>query len=199
VRQLCFSWRGKELQIANCKLQIANWKRIGGNRGGGGVLSICNLQFAICNLQFAMFSSWGVLLGATVLSLVVQAVNVGIVWLVGQALGAAVPDAYYWIVVPMVTLLTLLPVSVNGMGVREGGMILFLAPLGISDATAVSLAFLCFAVYTAASLLGGLVYLFGRFSRPGDVGELSHEGVTHAGSVGGHSDQGRTGQFKTAA
>ena len=29
----------------------------------------------------------------------------------------------------MVSLLTLLPISVNGMGVREGATVLFLAPL----------------------------------------------------------------------
>ena len=41
------------------------------------------------------------------------------------------PAAYYWVLVPMVSLLTLLPVSINGMGVREGGMVLLLAPLGV--------------------------------------------------------------------
>jgi uncharacterized membrane protein YbhN (UPF0104 family) len=121
------------------------------------------------------------------------------VWLVGRALGAGVPDAYYWIVVPMVSLLTLLPVSINGMGVREGGMLLFLRPLGVTDATALSLAFLWFASFSVVGLLGGLVYLFGRFPRPADRGELPDEEITHAGSVGGHSDQGRTGQLKPAA
>jgi type II secretory ATPase GspE/PulE/Tfp pilus assembly ATPase PilB-like protein len=35
------------LQIANCKLQIANWVRT-------AIQAVANLQFAICNLQFAM-------------------------------------------------------------------------------------------------------------------------------------------------
>jgi uncharacterized membrane protein YbhN (UPF0104 family) len=68
--------------------------------------------------------------------------------------------------VPMVTLLTLLPISLNGMGVREAGTILFLAPLGVARSTALSLAVLWFAVFTTASLLGGAVYLFGRFPKP---------------------------------
>src|SRR5262249_40778059 len=100
---------------------------------------------------------------STVYSLLVQVANVVIVWMVGQAMGLPVPAAYYWIAVPMITLLTMIPISLNGMGVREGGMVLFLRPLGIADGTAVSLAFLWFAVYTAASLVGGGVYLFGRF------------------------------------
>ncbi len=106
------------------------------------------------------------LLGATVLSLVVQAANVILVWLVGLALGAPVPAFYYWIMVPMVTLLTLLPISLNGIGVREGGTNLFLAPLGVARGTALSLAVLWFAVFTSVSLLGGAVYLFGRFPKP---------------------------------
>jgi hypothetical protein len=62
---------------------------------------------------------------------------------------------------PMLTLLMLLPVSVNGMGVREGGMVLFLAPLGIDAASAITLAFVLFSVGVAVSLVGGVFYLFG--------------------------------------
>jgi uncharacterized membrane protein YbhN (UPF0104 family) len=127
----------------------------------------------------------------TALSVLVQAANVIIVWLAGLAIGATVPASYYWILVPMVTLLTMLPVSLNGMGVREGGMVLFLAPLGIATGTALSLALLWFAVFTSASLLGGLVYLFGRFPRP-EVRD-NHEPEC------GHSDQGRARQSWTAA
>jgi uncharacterized membrane protein YbhN (UPF0104 family) len=125
------------------------------------------------------------------LSLLVQAANVVLVWLVGQAIAAPVPASYYGILVPMVTLLTLLPVSLNGMGVREGGMILFLTPLGVPEPLALSLAFLWFSVFTATSLGGAGLYLFGNLPRP--------EEPRHDGSVRGDSDQGRTRQFKTAA
>jgi uncharacterized membrane protein YbhN (UPF0104 family) len=107
------------------------------------------------------------LLGTTGLSVVVQAANVLLVWLIGQAIGAPVPAIYYWIFVPMVSLLTLLPVSINGMGIREGCTVLFLAPLGVSEGTALCLALLWFSVLTVVSLSGGGVYLLGRFARPG--------------------------------
>jgi uncharacterized membrane protein YbhN (UPF0104 family) len=131
------------------------------------------------------------LLATTGLALVVQAANVVLVWLVGLAVAAPVPAAYYWVMVPMVSLLTVLPVSLNGMGVREGGVLLFLAPLGVAEGTALTLSFLWFSVFTAASLLGGFVYLVGWFPRP--EGRPDHE------PVGNHPDQGRTGQFKAAA
>jgi uncharacterized membrane protein YbhN (UPF0104 family) len=116
------------------------------------------------------------LLGTTALSLFIQAGNVVLVWLVGQAVRAPVPASYYWIMVPMVTLLTMLPISLNGMGVREGGTILFLTPLGVSHGTALSLAVLWFAVFTSASLVGGVLYLAHRFPKPQAQphGELEH-------------------------
>jgi len=131
------------------------------------------------------------LLAATFLSLLVQGINVVLLWLVGRAIGAPVPASYYGIVAPMVTLLTLLPVSLNGMGVREGGMVLFLAPLGIPSSTALSLALLWFSVFVAASLFGAGIYLFGNLSRPGEQ--------AHDPSIGRDSDQGRTRQPKAAA
>jgi uncharacterized membrane protein YbhN (UPF0104 family) len=136
------------------------------------------------------------------LSVIVQSANVILVWLVATAIGVPVPFAYCWVLVPMVTLLTLLPVSINGMGVREGATIAFLTPLGIAAGPAVSVSFLWFLVFTAASLVGGAVYLFGRFPRP-EIGPDNRtvgpiRGPDH-GPIGDHPDQGRTGQRAAAA
>ena len=131
----------------------------------------------------------GLLLTTSALSLLVQVANVVIVWLVGQAIDAPIPASYYWILVPMVTLLTLLP-SLNGIGIREGGMILFLGPLGVEESTALTLSFLWFSVFTAVSLGGAAIYLFGNFARP--VEQANDR------SFGSDSDQGRTRQSKAA-
>ncbi len=116
-----------------------------------------------------------VLVLTTLLSLWVQAASVVTALLVGMSIGAEVAPSYYWIMVPMVSLLTMLPVSVNGIGVRDWGMKLFLAPLGVREGTAITLAFLWFAVSAAASLSGGVVYLFGHFPRPATSDETSEE------------------------
>jgi uncharacterized membrane protein YbhN (UPF0104 family) len=131
------------------------------------------------------------LLITSVLSLLVQAGNVALVWLVGLAIEAPVPGSYYWIVVPMVTLLTLLPVSLNGMGVREGGLVLFLLPVGVPETTALALAFLWFLVFLAAGMCGGALNLFDHFRR-------SKERTDH-GFIGSDSHQGRARQSQAAA
>ncbi len=139
-----------------------------------------------------------VLVGTTLMSLWIQVANVVLVWLVGLAIGAPVPATYYWIVVPMVSLLTMLPVSVNGMGVREGAMVLFLAPFA-SEGTATTLALLWFAVYACTSLAGGVVYFFGQFSYPVVPAQAPDEVQADHGPVRGDSDQGRAGQHRAAA
>ncbi len=104
------------------------------------------------------------LLEASLLSILVQAAAVLILWCLGIGLGLDVPIAYYCVLVPMVSLLLLLPISVNGMGVREGGTVLFLLPLGVAEPAALTLAFLWFTTGVAVSLLGGVVYLCGIYS-----------------------------------
>jgi len=150
------------------------------------------------------------LLGAiTLLSLFVQAANVGIVWLVTKSLQAPIPTSYLWLVVPLVSLLTLLPISINGMGVREGALVVLLAPIGVGGEIAVSVALLWFGVFLAVSLLGGGVYLLGRRplpaaecqmptanSRPPSAGIQQED---RHGFVDRDSDQGRARQLETAA
>lgn len=149
------------------------------------------LTLSVSDSLALLFGRRRLLLSTTGLSLLVQGVNVMLFWLIALAIDAPVPASYCGIVVPMVTLLTLLPVSLNGMGVREGGMVLFLAPLGIPSATALSLTFLWFSVSVAASLVGAAVYLFGNFSHPGEP--------AHDPAIGRDPDQGRARQPKAAA
>ncbi|HZU37487.1 MAG TPA: lysylphosphatidylglycerol synthase transmembrane domain-containing protein [Gemmataceae bacterium] len=132
-----------------------------------------------------------VLLAALALSVLVQAANIVLVWILGQAITPQVPPLYYWIFVPMVTLLTLVPISLNGMGVREWGVVWFLHPFGVVAGAALSLSFLWFLVMTMSSLLGGAVYLVRSF--PQSEVQPSHEPVGH------HPYQGRAGQPEAIA
>jgi glycosyltransferase 2 family protein len=135
----------------------------------GWVRKVRGLLMAATEAWWAYRRRPGLALGATLLSVVVQAASVLIVALLDRALGVGVPVTYYAIAVPLVSLLTLLPVSLNGMGVREASMGLLLAPAGVSGTLAGSLAFLWFLVMAAAGLVGGGVYLLGRFTPPPDA------------------------------
>jgi hypothetical protein len=90
---------------------------------------------------------------------VVQSASVAQVWLLGGALGLRVPLVAYAVVVPLVSLLTMLPISVFGVGVREVSLVTLLAPLAVAPEAALALGVLWFALSVAASLIGGVVYL----------------------------------------
>ncbi len=152
---------------------------------------LAKLLAAARELQTALLPRPRLLLLTTLLSMVIQAANVILVWLLGQALALDVPALYYAILVPTVTLMTLLPVSLNGMGVREWGTVLLLAPLGIAPGAATALAFLWFLTFAAVSLAGAGFYLLGQFSR--------FEVRSDDKPVGRGSDQGREGQPRAAA
>ena len=95
---------------------------------------------------------------AIALSLVFQALVVAVVFLNARALSLVVPLSAVAVFVPLISLAGMVPVSVNGLGVREALYILFFGKLGVPAELAVSLALLYLAVTVAASLPGGLVY-----------------------------------------
>lgn len=127
----------------------------------------------------------------TVLSVLVQTANVLLVWLIGLSINAPVRPAFYWVLMPAVTIVTLLPVSVNGMGVREGATVVLLGAVGVGAGTAVSLALLWFLAGAAVGLSGAGFYLLGNFPR--------FQVQRDDEAVGGDSDQGRARQPRAAA
>ncbi|HKD38627.1 MAG TPA: lysylphosphatidylglycerol synthase domain-containing protein, partial [Pirellulales bacterium] len=94
--------------------------------------------------------------------LIVQLFNVLVVVELGAAMGLEIPLVAYFIAVPVVALLTMLPVSVSGVGVREGGLAWMLASYGVSQGIGITLGILWFLVTVAGGLVGGLEYLFGE-------------------------------------
>lgn len=110
-------------------------------------------------------SAPGPVLIAIALSFVHQGVVIAVVFLNAIALGLDVPLSAVAVFVPLVSLAGMVPVSVNGLGVREALYILLFGRLGVPAEIAVSLALLYLAVTFLASLPGGLAYLMQGGSR----------------------------------
>ena len=98
------------------------------------------------------------LVAALLLSLAFQAFVIAVVFLNARALSLAVPLSAVAVFVPLVSLAGMVPVSVNGLGVREALYILLFGQVGVSPESSVSLALVYLAVTVVASLPGGLVY-----------------------------------------
>lgn len=119
------------------------------------------------------------------LSVLVQVASVVQVGLIGKGLGLDVPWAVYGCVVPLVTLLTLLPVSVSGMGLREAGYAALLAGFGVTAPQAVALSLLGFAATSLVALLGLPVILWGGWPKVSGEGDKagSSDGPLQDGGI----------------
>jgi hypothetical protein len=62
---------------------------------------------------------------------------------------------------PAVAMVQVLPVTVGGLGVREGAFVLFLHPMGVSTNQAIALGVLVYAINLAVSLLGAPAFAVG--------------------------------------
>src|SRR4029078_2774459 len=87
---------------------------------------------------------WRLLLRAILASLAFHALNIGSQVPLARALGIGAPVGYIFLFVPLVNLATMVPISFNGVGVREGLYWYFLSRtgVGVHKTTAVALGIL---------------------------------------------------------
>lgn len=98
----------------------------------------------------------GVLLKTILISFGFQMTVIIIHILIGLSLGLAIPWKFYFFLVPLVVTVSMLPVSLSGLGVREGAYVYFLSLANIPQAEALTFAFGWLFVVFASSLIGGL-------------------------------------------
>ena len=109
---------------------------------------------------------WRALGVATLLSVMTHLVQTWMHVIMGLALGLNLPFSYCIIVYPLVGTFAAIPISVNGLGLREGGYVFLLAVIGIGTEKSVAFGILIFLVVVLDSLLGGLLFLLQKSPKP---------------------------------
>ena len=104
-------------------------------------------------------TQWRALVVALSLSLIVHLIQAWMHLVMGRALGLEIPYSFCIIVYPLVGTFSAIPVSLNGLGLREGGYIYLLAVIGISTENAIAFGLLLFLIVAVDSLLGGVLFL----------------------------------------
>jgi uncharacterized membrane protein YbhN (UPF0104 family) len=110
-----------------------------------------------------------VVLYAILLSSVVHFMQSAMHVLLSHALGFDMPWSYGLILYPLVGLFSALPLSVNGIGLRENGFLFLLRHIGVSSEKAVAFGLLWFLVVALDSIIGGVVYILRRKRRPAEA------------------------------
>jgi uncharacterized membrane protein YbhN (UPF0104 family) len=93
-------------------------------------------------------------------SLLFNLLLVALNYLVARAVGVDIALAYFLLFVPVLSVTLTLPISIGGLGVREGMAVLLFTQAGVGEAAAVAASLGVYLLSTVlAGLLGGLVYL----------------------------------------
>ncbi len=96
------------------------------------------------------------------LSIVIHILSMINIFLIGRSVGLDYDFVTFTIIVPPVILLTLVPISLAGWGVREGAMIGLFTLIGADKSIVLSMSILYGIILVVASLPGLYVYLHGK-------------------------------------
>ena len=91
-------------------------------------------------------------------SIAVQAIRVVQAYCLGRAIAIDLPLGTYFLLIPIVLLVMLLPITVSGLGTSQLAFAYFFGQAGVSPASAVALSILFVALGVIGNLPGSLLY-----------------------------------------
>jgi hypothetical protein len=96
------------------------------------------------------------------ISFINQLIVISTTWILAVGLRLHVPFAYFFVFVPVITLISMIPISLNGMGLREYAFMSLFQSIGVPAASCIALGLLSSIMIVLSSLPGGIVYIFFR-------------------------------------
>jgi len=100
------------------------------------------------------------------LSLGVQVLSIFMVYLIARGIGHQPTFAALFVFVPIIVTAMMVPLSISGLGIREGAFVLLFGLTGIPAEASTTISFLWFLSIAAASLLGLVEYVRQRRRPP---------------------------------
>ncbi len=92
-------------------------------------------------------------------SIVIQAIPPLAFYIVALSLGVKINLAYFFIFIPIIGAITLLPISIGGLGLRDASTIFFFAKVGVGKNLAFAMSLLNFSFILFYGAVGGLIYV----------------------------------------
>jgi len=118
-----------------------------------------------------MWQHKSVLVFSLLISIVNQLLVIAVTWIMALGLRITVSPAYFLVFVPVITLISMIPVSLNGMGLRELAFKSLFGAIGVAAASCIALGVLTSLMTILSSLPGGVVYIF--FRNKADMQQLA--------------------------
>lgn len=95
-------------------------------------------------------------------SVAVQVLRIVQAYFLGQGLGITAPLEAYFAFIPLILIVMLLPVTINGIGTSQAGFVWLFARAGVSAPQAFALSVLFVALGIVGNLPGGLLFALGE-------------------------------------
>lgn len=100
------------------------------------------------------------MLVAAALSLLNQIMEVISVILIARALVVYTDTAYFFVFMPLIWLVTMVPIAISGLGLREGAFAFFFTQVGVTSEEGVAISLLFYSFNVIVGLSGGLILLY---------------------------------------
>lgn len=101
----------------------------------------------------------GVLIKAVLYSVVVQCITILSAFTISLGLSLHLPLSVFFVFIPLINIFLLLPISISGIGLREGAFVFFFGSVGVSMDKAIALSIFWFLSLVASSLIGLIQYI----------------------------------------
>lgn len=98
------------------------------------------------------------------LSVLFQGLDIVVTFLLSRAIGINLSLLVFFAIIPLVYVAIVLPISLGGLGVREGILTFLLAQFGVATSDAVMLSFLVYITHVIIASLGGIVQFIETFT-----------------------------------
>jgi len=158
--------------VANCAIFMPSLHRL-------CTRLLCNLRMRrialkidkISNAFQIMSRERSTLLWSLAISMANQLLFIGVAWIIAEGLLLNLSIVYFFLFVPVITLISMIPVSLNGMGLREYAFMSLFGAIGVPTASCVALGLLSSFAVILCAIPGGVIYFF--FRERSDAQELA--------------------------
>jgi uncharacterized protein (TIRG00374 family) len=101
----------------------------------------------------------GIIGKALLISVLVQLSGIFAVYILAVGIGEHIPFIACLVFLPLIIMFTALPISISGIGIREGAFVLFFGLIGIRPGVATAISLSWFLTVVAGNLLGFVEYV----------------------------------------
>jgi hypothetical protein len=100
-----------------------------------------------------------ILMSSIIYSIIFYVSSIFQVYIISRALGIRLDLVFFFLFIPIITIISMIPVSINALGIREGAFIYLFGQVGVSLEAAFSISIMTFLISLIISGFGGIVFI----------------------------------------